>query len=640
MEFLRWFRLRLIVCVVLGGICVTTSLRAACTGCTTFGPGTNWGTVSINNLKEASGIAASRRNSGVLWTHNDGTRQNVYAVSTNGARLATFNLTLNVEDVEDVAVGPGPVAGVSYVYFGDIGGSQETNGLRSSVSVLRIPEPFVDPAWESAPHSTDFSGVERFTLTYPSGSYDAETLMVDPISGDVFVVTKQNGAARVYSVSLASATNNATLSLVLVREVAFDQASGGDISADGAQIVLRKETLATLWQRCDGETVGAALGRTGVAIPIFGPPTEANGEGIGFMPDGTGYVTISEGTNQTIHFFPAQCPAAPRFTLAITNASEFAGGIAEFHAVVVGFPAPALSWRFNSNSLPGQSNATLVLTNLALTNAGNYVIVASNASGVATSMATLIVRPKPDLRITEVEPTQSAGGTKADWWELTSFESQPVNLTNWRFNDADGVLADAYVISTPLTIGPHETIVFVEGLTPAQFTNWWGATNLPAGLKIFNYSGSGLGLGASGDGVRLWNDTTTDTNDLIAQATFGTATTGVSFNYDPVNGVFGGLSVLGVHGVIRASVGADLGSPGRILAPLVSPVLQITRNSGKVRIAFDAKVGRTYALESRNDLETATWDPTGDTYLATNNTRAFFEKDLTTAERFFRVAAE
>ena len=273
MEFLRWFRPGFFALTILCGAEVTTSLRAACTGCTTFGAGTNWGTITIGNLKEASGIAASRRNSGVLWTHNDGTRQSVYAVSTNGARLATFNLTLNVDDVEDVAVGPGPVAGLSYVYFGDIGGSQQTNGFRSSVNVLRVAEPFVDLAWESAPHSTDFSGVERFTLTYPSGSYDAETLMVDPISGDVFVVTKQNGAARVYSVSLAGATNNATLPLVFVREVAFDQASGGDISADGTQIVLRKETFATIWQRCDEETVGTAMGRAGVTIPIFCPHT-------------------------------------------------------------------------------------------------------------------------------------------------------------------------------------------------------------------------------------------------------------------------------------------------------------------------------------------------------------------------------
>ena len=140
--------------------------------------------------------------------------------------------------------------------------------------------------------------------------------------------------------------------------------------------------------------------------------------------------------------------------------------------------------------------------------------------------------------------------------------------------------------------------------------------------------------------MRLWNDITTDTNDLVALATFGSATAGVSFNYDPVSGVFGPLSVLGVHGVVRASGGTDLGSPGRFLAPLVSSTLKVTRGAGKVRIAFDAKVGRIYALEARADFETATWDPTGDTFLATNNVPTFFEKDATPPQRFFRVKAE
>lgn len=641
MEFLRWLRLGLVALAIHGGVCVTTPLQAACAGCTTFGAGVDWGTVNINNLKEASGLAASRRNSGVLWTHNDGAWQNVYAVSTNGARLATFNVILTVDDVEDVAVGPGPVAGLSYVYFGDIGGSKETNNVRSSVKVLRIPEPFVDLAWESAPHSTDFSGVEKFTLTYPDGSHDAEALMVDPITGDLFVVAKLVGAARVYRANLTGATNNATLPLAFVRELAFDVVSGGDISVDGTQIVLRREDFAMIWQRCDAETVGTALGRAGVSIPIFGPPTEANGEGIGFLADGTGYVTISEGSDEMLHFFPSLCPVPPRFTLAITNASEFAGGLAEFHSVVVGFPAPKLSWRFNSTPLAGQTNATLILTNLAPTNAGDYFIIASNASGVATSMATLIVRPKPDLRITDVESAESAGGTgKADWWELTSFESHSVNLTGWRLNDADGVLADVFVFNTPVTIGPGESIVFVEGLTAAQFRTWWGATNLPAGLQIITYSGGGLSLGAGGDSVRLWNDSTTDTNDTIAQVTFEAATAGVTFSYDPVSGVFGGLSVLGVHGVVRASTATDIGSPGRILAPLVSPVLQVTRSGGMVRAVFDAAVGRHYSLEARNDFETGTWDPTGDTFTATNNTRTFFEKDATSSLHFFRVKAE
>ena len=171
--------------------------NAACTSCTTFGAGTVWGPASPESLTEASGIAASRRNAGVLWTHNDGSRERIYALSTNGTLLANFDLNENVDDIEDIAVGPGPEAGVSYLYVGDIGGNVGTNTTRADVQVVRIAEPVVELAWAGDARSENFDDVDSFTLTYPDGSYDAEALLVDSLTGDVFVITKQDGSARI-----------------------------------------------------------------------------------------------------------------------------------------------------------------------------------------------------------------------------------------------------------------------------------------------------------------------------------------------------------------------------------------------------------------------------------------------------------
>src|SRR5690349_7694120 len=101
----RWSALSTIVLAVL--LAGSSRAQAACTVCADFQPGTVAGTVSVTALTEASGIAASARNLGVLWTHNDGSRGKIYALSTNGALLATFDVN-NVDDLEDVAVGPGP----------------------------------------------------------------------------------------------------------------------------------------------------------------------------------------------------------------------------------------------------------------------------------------------------------------------------------------------------------------------------------------------------------------------------------------------------------------------------------------------------------------------------------------------------
>jgi hypothetical protein len=618
------------------------SSEAACT-CTTFQAGVVWGTASPNPLTEASGLAASRRNAGVLWTHNDGSGERIYALSTNGAQLANFDLNENMADVEDIAVGPGPVTGLSYLYIGDIGGNVGADTVRAEVQVLRVAEPPVDLAWAGDARSGDFDGVEKFTLVYPDGSYNAEALLVDPASGDLFVVTKQDGSARVYRANLTFVANGAVVTLAFIRSVQFGQVSGGDISIDGSQIALRREDAALLWQRCDLESIGTALGRSGQVVPVVGPPEELNGEGFAFLSDGTGYVTISEGVDPSIYFFRSLCPAAPRFTLSLSDQSAFAGGSVSFHAMAVGYPQPAYQWRFQGQLISGQAGSSLTLFNVTAAQAGAYEVIASNASGTVAHTAILTVRAKPDLRITEVQSSTapSTGVPAADWWELTSFESQPVNLAGWRFNDNGGGLTDPFVFGAGLIISPGESIVFVEDLTPAEFRNWWGSGNVPSTVQIIIYDTSGLSFGASGDGVRLWNETTTSPADPVASVDFGAADNGITFNYDPVTGQFGSKSQVGVNGVIRAALSSnDIGSPGRILAAASRPILRISSVADKVRIAFDTAVGRRYSLEVRSDLAAGTWTLTGDTFQAPNNGAIYFERSLSTGQRFYRVLVE
>jgi len=611
---------------------------AACDPCATFGPGVAWGTVTINQLQEASGLAVSRRDPQTLWTHNDGSGQNLFAFSTNGSRFATLNLNQSVSDVEAIAAGPGPEPGINYLYVGDVGGSGSSGDTRPSVTVLRLPEPFVDPAWATNPRSLAATGVERFTLSYPDGRFDAETLVVDPLTADVFVVTKQPGSARWYRANLNGLSSGAMITLEFVGAVAFGVASDGDISADGTQVVLRREDFAMLWKRCDAESIASALARSGFSIPVIGPPVEPNGEGIALLPDGSGYLTISEGNNPPLHFFPAQCPAGPRFTLLPQDQSAFIGGMVEFHAAATGYPPPGYQWSFNGQTLPGQTNATLVLASITFGQAGTYTVTASNSQGNTNAEAALIVRPQPDLRITEVMSSPApGGGPRADWWELTSFELQPVSLAGWRFNDGGGGLTDPYVLPAGVSIAPHESIVFVETLTPADFRAWWGDINVPANVQIHSYAGSGLSFAAGGDQLTLWDDRVTNVNDFVAQVIIGPATSGVSFNYDPVTGIFGSLSQPGLNGSFISASGADVGSPGRVLAPVASPTLTASIVNGLLRIEFTAAVGRDYRLESRPSLTAGFWQPAGAVLHATNNSVQFFEVPPAANRRFFRV---
>ena len=385
---LRGFtRARAIVAAcVFHAVCGLAPARAACD---MFAPGVARGTVSIGGLQEASGIAASRRNPGVLWVHNDGSSGAVHAVGMNGARLATFYLGRTVSDTEDIAVGPGPVAGQSYLYVGDIGAKK----TRGDVQILRIPEPVVEAGWAGNPPTVFFSGVNAFTVSYPDGTYDAESLMADPWTGDVFVVTKQAGTARVYRANLNFRAPGSQTFWSFVRAVPFGLASGGDISADGTQIVLRREDFAQTWERFSGEWIGVSLARPGRGIPVIGPPQEPNGEGIALLPDGSGYVTIGEGVNPMLYFFEAQCPRHPQITLGLRNRRVGAGRTVTLGVRATGYPVPTYRWRLNGSIIAGETWRMLVLPGVSFADEGEYMVTAINPSGVVTSRGRLTVVP-------------------------------------------------------------------------------------------------------------------------------------------------------------------------------------------------------------------------------------------------------
>lgn len=164
------------------------------------------------------------------------------------------------------------------------------------------------------------------------------------------------------------------------------------------------------------------------------------------------------------------------------------------------------------------------------------------------------------LKITEVQSSENTGAvTHQDWWELTNLGSSAVDISGYKFDDGSANVANSVVLSPSLTINPGESIIFVETMAEADFRTWWG-TGLSLSTRIFTYTGSGLGLSSGGDGVNVWDASDT----LVASVTFGAATTGTTFGYDPGTGTFGGLSQVGVNGAFSAFENGDIGSPGTI----------------------------------------------------------------------------
>lgn len=290
------------------------ALVAAATPAPPYGPKQLLGRVNAPQIDEASGLAVSWTTPGVLWTHNDsGNTAQVFALSTSGKLLATYTLagTRNV-DWEDIQVGPGPVPGQSYLYLADVG----NNSLgRSTVQLYRIPEPTVPnagapPATAADAPTVTLRGAERFDLRYTKPGaggvltfpkYNAETLLVDPHTGDVVIVGKnRNDVFAVPAARLRAGAGTVDLAYVttLTRGSTF---TGGSVSADGTTVVVKSNSAVYVWQRGAGQSL-ADLFRATPAAPssVSGPA----GEAIALTPDGGGFYTVTEGVNQPLYYWP------------------------------------------------------------------------------------------------------------------------------------------------------------------------------------------------------------------------------------------------------------------------------------------------------------------------------------------------
>ena len=106
-----------------------TSLSVAQNPKPPYGPPTIIATIKDNSLSESSGLSASRLTLGAYWTHNDsGDGPFIYAFDTKGATLGVFRVAgAQARDWEDMASGPGPQRGKSYLYLGDTGDIVDAN---------------------------------------------------------------------------------------------------------------------------------------------------------------------------------------------------------------------------------------------------------------------------------------------------------------------------------------------------------------------------------------------------------------------------------------------------------------------------------------------------------------------------------
>ena len=268
-------------------------------------PVTIKGRLNADINDETSGLAASSVNKGSLYIHNDsGDTSRFFIIGTDGMLKAIYTFKANplikngVTDCEDIAVGTGP-KGKRYVYIGDIG---DNSAKRKYITVYRIKEPKLK---SSAKVFTGHANADPLYLKYPDGARDAETLMVDPVEKLFCIISKREDSVSVYTAPLLFKPND-TVTLIKRCTLFFEGGnngkwiSGGNISKDGSQVLVKSYLNVFYWKRKDKEPVWQLLMTPPRKMPY---KVEQQGEAIGFGTDGNGYYTISEGMNPEVYYY-------------------------------------------------------------------------------------------------------------------------------------------------------------------------------------------------------------------------------------------------------------------------------------------------------------------------------------------------
>ncbi|CAN5863980.1 hypothetical protein BH24GEM1_BH24GEM1_11080 [soil metagenome] len=148
-------------------------------------------------LTESSGVAASSRQPGILWTLNDsGNEPLIFATDTLGRDRGAFRV-VGAENEDWEAISLGPCGTGECLYIADTGDNLER---RASARLYRVPEPSLSSTARSTRRA------EALDLRYPGGPRDVEAAFVGS-DGTVYLISKgRDGVVQAYRVPASAWT--------------------------------------------------------------------------------------------------------------------------------------------------------------------------------------------------------------------------------------------------------------------------------------------------------------------------------------------------------------------------------------------------------------------------------------------------
>lgn len=245
------------------------------------------GRIQIEDLMELSGLTASIERPGRLWAHNDsGGDPILFCMRRSGASCGRVRLRdAESVDWEDIAIRR--VGDEGTLYVADIGDNER---VRDFITIYRLAEPT---------DGTRAASAERFDLSFPRRAFDAEAIIVEPKTEDLYVVTKDFAGRPDVFVARGPLGSHPTLepvgSVSLAGPVAV--VTGASLAPTGDRIVL--STYASGYELAlpEGEPFDEIWSQTPIAVPLGSHP---QGEAVAYLRSGD-IVSGSEGLSSPIY---------------------------------------------------------------------------------------------------------------------------------------------------------------------------------------------------------------------------------------------------------------------------------------------------------------------------------------------------
>lgn len=265
--------------------------------------------------EETSGLAASHRTPGVLWTHNDsGGEPVLFALRANGQLVGRLRVAGETNrDWEDLA--SFDAEGRAWLLIGDIGDNKAVHA-QSVLHVLAEP----DASSLQAGREVILPPAYSIHFVYEDGPRDCESVAVDAGERAVYLLSKRDATPRLYRLELAAATADRPAVARMVGPVPRlprperaapwtgkipralrRQPTAMDFAADGSAAVVLTYGGLFLFSRPPGQSWAEALAGEPEALPEFDLP---QAEAACFATDGRTIYVASENTRQLLRYDP------------------------------------------------------------------------------------------------------------------------------------------------------------------------------------------------------------------------------------------------------------------------------------------------------------------------------------------------